>query len=170
MGVLSWYEATLPNLTAWLRPSVGEDAEDLASEAILRTWLAERRGAAVHPGYAYRVARNLVIDLGRRRAVAYARLWAYIAEHPPSTPGPEDDLAPDALDDLTPLQRSVLLGYLRGDRQREIAADLGMSRSTVVRRQHRALVKLRRSAEGSKGDRRWSHRCGSRTSRHSERC
>lgn len=144
MSVLSWWEREWPRLVGYLRPLAGDDAPDVADEALLRAWLAERRGATVHPTYAYRVARNLAIDLSRRRAFARRRTLAYLAEHPLTAPGPEAEMPADALDGLTEQEHAAVEGLIRGDREKETAADLSITRVAVASARKRGLAKLRR--------------------------
>lgn len=152
MGVLDFYEQELPRLVGFLRQSVQDDAEDIAAEAFLRSWLAERQGQTIHPSFVYRVARNLVADQQRHTAYVARRLAAYLAEHPLTDPGPESRLTSDRLDGLSPGERVVIERRLRGDLLREIGDDLGIAKITVQHRQSEALKKLRREEDAALAD------------------
>lgn len=132
-------------------------AQDVASEAFVR--LLESIGRYQPRGvplvaWLYRVARNLVIDEGRRQ-----RRWTLVPlqEAPEAgAEGPEfsadiQDLA-QALADLSAEQRQVLLLRFReGLSGAQVAQILGRSESAIRSLQHRALETLRRRLEAGGG-------------------
>lgn len=144
MAVLDWYEREYPRLTRWLYPTAGCDAEDVAAEAILRAWLAERRGQTIHPSYAYRAARTILVDRNRHAVCVRRYLEHFAPLLPTSTPGLDAALPPDALAGLPPWQRTVMEARLRGDTMPEIAEDRGVSLHAVKQAQRRAWKRLRR--------------------------
>lgn len=145
MSVLDWWETELQHLTAfacsWTHDQ--DDAEDVVQEAVLRTWLAERRGQEVTRSYAFRAVRTICID----RARSQQRLAAFLEHGAPllarSYPAADSGLPPDTLDGLTPRQRPVMEAYLRGDRLRETSDDLGLTERAVQKLRWRACQKLR---------------------------
>src|SRR6059058_2571590 len=105
-------EQTAP-LTRRLRRMVGDHAtaEDLRQETLMRAWRSAPReaGAPVLRAWLHRTARNLALDELRRRRrreqVAYDDALAVS-----TTPSAGDDRRPrEALAQLTPHQRLVLL-------------------------------------------------------------
>ncbi|KJK24164.1 RNA polymerase sigma factor [Burkholderiaceae bacterium 16] len=139
-------------LRGWLRRKLGNamDAADLAHDTYLRVLVS---GAAPRPDqsrrYLTQIANGLVVDLYRRRRIESAYL-ATIADLPEAqSPSPEtralvletlieidtilDRLAPKA-------RRALLLCKLEGLSYREIAAQLGVSVSSVEKYIASALV------------------------------
>ncbi|WP_079408523.1 SigE family RNA polymerase sigma factor [Streptomyces sp. 3211] len=134
--------------TARLLTASGPQAEDLAQEALLRTYRAWHRIGRLEAAEAYTrttMVRLLVKD--RRRK------WhgEVPAEQLPevSFPGHEDQTATgiavrQVLQTLPPAQRAVLvLRYYHQLSEEEIAGALGCSRGTVKSRAARALTALR---------------------------
>lgn len=129
-----------------------EAAEDVAQETFIRLWRARRELSAerVRP-FLYRVARNLVTDELRRRAVR-AR-WAQRAPHEAELePSPDQLLAErdrnaavaDAIHRLPPRRREALvLAFMNGLSYREVADAMGVSVSTVKNQISAALADLR---------------------------
>jgi RNA polymerase sigma-70 factor (ECF subfamily) len=132
-----------------------ETAEDLAAEVFARmlAQLAQGRGPRRHlRAWLYRVAHNLVVDESRRRVHR---------DHDPLDEGMAsrtEDLetqaqtsmlrheARSALMELTPKQRAVIiLKFLEGYENREIARILETSVGAVKALQHRGLASMRRS-------------------------
>jgi RNA polymerase sigma-70 factor (ECF subfamily) len=129
-------------------------AEDLAADVFSRMLdqIAKGRGPQRHlRGWLYRVAHNLVVDDSRRRVHR---------EHEPldervmsSGPGVETQVQASflkqqawaALGKLTTKQRDVIvLRFLEGQENDEIARILGMSVGAVKALQHRGLASMRR--------------------------
>jgi RNA polymerase sigma-70 factor (ECF subfamily) len=119
--------------------------------------LAKGRGPDQHlRAWLYRVAHNLVIDHARRQV---HRDHDPLDEELVST---EEDLetevdgaiqrerAAAALQRLTPMQRAVIiLKYLEGYANKEIAAMLDLSVGAVKALQHRGLASMRRHLVGA---------------------
>ncbi|WP_233222417.1 RNA polymerase sigma factor [Allosphingosinicella deserti] len=161
-GLEQVYLVHRPALLRFLRArGAGDDAEDLLQEM----WIKASAGASGPirdpVPYLYRAANNLMLD--RRRATQ--RQARRDADWSGAEPGiePADD-RPDAeqsalaRDELEAAQEALAqLGdrtdtifrrfRLKGDSQREIASDLGISLSAVekhLQKAYRALVDLRR--------------------------
>jgi RNA polymerase sigma-70 factor (ECF subfamily) len=131
-----------------------QTAEDLTAEVFGRmlAQLADGRGPRRHlRAWLYRVAHNLVIDESRRRV---HRDHAPLDERAVSN---ESDVATQAeaaiqrqqaraaLEELTPRQRAVIiLKFLEGYDNREIARILETSVGAVKALQHRGLAAMRR--------------------------
>ncbi|AJT68505.1 SigE family RNA polymerase sigma factor [Streptomyces chattanoogensis] len=134
--------------TATLLTGTATGAEDLAQEALLRTYRAWRRIGRIEAAEAYTrttMARLLAKDRRRR--------WSQElpAEQLPEVPGPgHDEWVATAvsvravLRQLPPAQRAVLvLRYYHQLTERQIAEALGCSVGTVKSRAARALSALR---------------------------
>lgn len=140
-----------PKTMNYLKGAVADDAEDVQQDVWLtvynqirtlddptrfRTWL-------------YRLTRNRAIDSIRKRR----RLDSQLSTEDVDIPAPEleDDLAPEdvarlheAIDQLSPLHREVVLLRLRGElSHEEIALVLGCPVATVRTRFHHAKRHLR---------------------------
>lgn len=144
-GVLDWWEAHFPallrNARRWTHDH--DEAEDVVAEAVLRAWLAERRGQAVDVSYAYHAVRTICVDLARRAAVQQRYLDQMARILPAAAPAADAGLLLDALDGLTPRQREVVARMLVGERLKETSADLGVTEATVRQTRRRAVAKLR---------------------------
>ena len=129
-------------------------AEDLAADVFSRMLgqIAKGRGPKQHlRGWLYRVAHNLVVDDSRRRVHR---------EHEPLdervvSSGPDVETQVEgavlrqqawaALGKLTTRQRDVIvLRFLEGQENDEIAQILGMSVGAIKALQHRGLASMRR--------------------------
>jgi RNA polymerase sigma-70 factor (ECF subfamily) len=138
-------------------------AEEILQEVFLRAWrqahaFDETRGTVRF--WLQRIAHNLTLNELRRR-----QRRPQVQRRPPNTDAEDDDYAghvaagqdpavdawcavrdaelAQALDQLPPVQRAVLLLYARGFSQSEIAAKLGEPLGTVKSRMRRALCRLR---------------------------
>jgi len=139
----------------------GATAEDLAAEVFSRmlAQIAKGRGPKQHlKGWLYRVARNLIVDDSRRHVHR---------DHEPlderlvsSGPDVESQVqmsflrqqAWAALGELTTRQRDVIvLRYIEGQENEEIAQILEMSVGAVKALQHRGLASMRRHLERTRG-------------------
>lgn len=140
-------------LQGWLRKKTGNpfDAADLAQSTFLKILGAQRLDQVQGPrAYLTAIARNLLINQVRRRAIEQAYLEALAAMPEPVSPPPEVRLM--ALETLIEIDRRLgrlpalakqafLLAQLEGLSQGEIAAELGISVSTVKRHLARAAMR-----------------------------
>jgi RNA polymerase sigma factor (sigma-70 family) len=146
-----FFTRTLPRLLATARMACRDwhDAEDLVQDAYLtafRSW--DRIREYGNPeAWLHTVLRHLIWARSRKRA----REHEVHANLPvPRDPTPEETALAsavlDALDELPPRQRAAIVLQCRyGMRQEEIAAELGVRRSTVavsVRNARHSLEKL----------------------------
>lgn len=139
-------------LCGWLRKRLGcfDHAADLAQDTFIRV-LVQRRAPELREPRAYlsSIARNLMIDMFRRRALeqAYLETLATLPE--------AQDISPEArlliietllqidqmLDGLGPRTRQIfLMAQLDGLSYVQIARDLGVSLNTVKNHAARALL------------------------------
>jgi RNA polymerase sigma-70 factor (ECF subfamily) len=139
----------------------GEAAEDLVQELWLRLAAAPDPAAASGLGYMMRAADRLMIDRYRseRQAALRDKAWAEaqpgMADGVTPAPGPDRDLAArqemarlqQVLDGLGQRPSAILRRHrIDGLTQREIAAEFGISLSTVesdLRRAYAAIVAIR---------------------------
>ena len=154
-------------LRNFIRNSVADeaDAEDILQDVFYEFVQAyrlmkpiERAGA-----WLFRVARNRIIDLYRRRTTDPLRKQAAVADDesrlkleelvPSSDSGPEAALArslllaelDEALEDLPEEQREVFIAHeFEGRSFRELSAASGVSVNTLLSRKHYAVLHLRR--------------------------
>ena len=141
------------------------DAEDILQDVFYEFVQAYRLMRPIEQAGAwlFRVARNRIIDLYRKRKTDPLREQAAVAENSES-PGIEDllpsaDAGPeaafartlllaeldDALDELPEGQREVFIAHeLEGRSFKEIAAETGVSVNTLLSRKHYAVLHLRR--------------------------
>jgi RNA polymerase sigma-70 factor (sigma-E family) len=146
--------------TAWLLVGDVHRAEELAQEALARTYASWGRARDGEPlAYARRVLVNLRIDTWRRhrREVLTSpdRLpdEAVPGTAPQARADDRDQLA-RALALLNPKQRRVVvLRHLVGLSEAEVAADLGISVGTVKSNASRALALLRAELRTEGGSR-----------------
>lgn len=133
--------------TAWMLCGDPSRAEDLAQQALLRTYLAWPKVRDGNPlGYARRVVATARIDSWRkhRREVLVAPGDVAGSNHSPENAHAERDLLVRALLTLSARQRRiVVLRYLVGMSEAEVAADLGVSLGTVKSTASRGLARLR---------------------------
>jgi RNA polymerase sigma-70 factor (ECF subfamily) len=129
-------------------------AEDLAAEVFNRLLEAVDRGRGPSRhlrAWLYRVAHNLVVDQMRRlEHRAHERLDEAMASSGPSVPAQAETAilcqqARSALRELTPKQRDVIiLRYLEGYENDEVARILDISVGAVKSLRHRGLAAMRR--------------------------
>ena len=137
---------------AWYLTGDAARAEDLLQTTLLRTYLHWSRASRVDAGptaYARRVMANARTDtwraLRREHLVAPADLPDTVAPGALEHVQAERDALARALATLTPRQRRiVVLRYLVGLPEAEVAADLGVSVGTVKSVASRGLAQLRR--------------------------
>jgi RNA polymerase sigma-70 factor, ECF subfamily len=127
-------------------------AEDIVQETLLRAWLnSANEPPGWEPGRAWlrTVARNLVIDYGRREG---QRTTGNHIESLESKPAPSDELSQliqrrflvEALSELSPSHREILVyTYLLDRTGPETARALGIPQGTVKSRLHHAMRALR---------------------------
>ncbi|WP_373309833.1 SigE family RNA polymerase sigma factor [Cellulomonas chitinilytica] len=134
--------------TAWLLTGDAHLAAELVQDALVRTYVAWPRARQTDPlAYARRVLANSRIDMWRRRR---REVLSAPASVPDSARASEsvvvehrDELV-RALARLTTRQRRVVvLRYLVGLTEREVAADLGVSVGAVKSQASRGLSLLR---------------------------
>lgn len=135
---------------AWLLTGDVHLAAELVQTALVRTYTAWPRARAGDPmAYARRVLANARIDLWRRRR----REVLVAPDDVPSVVGRDDGAVVEHRDELvralaalSPQQRRVVvLRYLVGLSEREVADDLGVSTGTVKTQASRGLHRLRAS-------------------------
>lgn len=133
-------------LRAWLHRRLGcrDEAADLAQDTFLRVLLRPQALLGLREPRAYltTIAKGLVADLWRRRALEQAYLDALALMPEPLAPSPEERALVlqalheiDALlDGLAPKARhAFLLSQLEGLAYADIARELGVSERTVKR-------------------------------------
>jgi RNA polymerase sigma factor (sigma-70 family) len=135
-----------PRVTAVVARLVGDDAEDVVQEAVLRAFLSlsALRDAARFESWLCGIALN-VAKMRLRRAASEARALSEAAQAVASADAEslEDLRAAVAL--LPPAQRdAVLLHYVDGMSCEEVAVALGSTPGAVRVRLHRARAELRR--------------------------
>jgi len=139
------------------------DAEDVAQEAFIRAWrsLDRLENPRLFLGWLLRIAQNRATDHLRRRrreisietladgSLEAARRWG---GDPPSASEErveneeEWQMAREALDRLSePYRTAVVLRYLKGLSNQEMARSLGEPEGTIRNRLFRGLRKLRRA-------------------------
>lgn len=140
-------------LQGWLRKKVGNafDAADLAQSTFLKVLGTKGLDQLQEPrAYLTTIARNLLINQVRRRAIEQAYLDALAAMPEPVAPPPEVRLM--VLETLVEIDRRLgrlpalakqafLLAQLEGLGHGEIAAELGISISTVKRHLAKAAMR-----------------------------
>jgi RNA polymerase sigma-70 factor (sigma-E family) len=135
---------------AWLLTGDVHAAAELVQTTLVRTYTAWPRARAGDPlAYARRILANARIDLWRRRR----REVLVAPDELPHRAAPDESVAVvhrdelvRALAELSPQQRRVVvLRYLVGLSEREVADDLGVSTGSVKTQASRGLHKLRAS-------------------------
>src|SRR6266852_118275 len=138
--------AVRPRVTAVVARLVGDDAEDVVQEAVLRAFLSlsELRDRDRFESWLCGIALN-VAKMQLRRAATEARVLAASGRGLAfQEPEPLADVR-DAVALLPPAQRdAVLLHYVEGLSCEEIATALDSTPGAVKARLHRARVELRR--------------------------
>lgn len=162
-GLEAVFLSNRARLLGFLRShGAGEAAEDLLQELWLKVAAAPDGPIAQPLSYLYRAANNLMLDRYRSQAQAAKRDQEW-TEAATAVPGRSDEpsserrliareqlrLAQEALDALGSRPASIFRRHrIDGVGQRQIAAELGVSLSTVeadLRRAYRAMIELRRT-------------------------
>jgi RNA polymerase sigma factor (sigma-70 family) len=125
-----------------------DDAEDVAQECFLE--LARRAGSITSslPGWLHAVARCRSVD-ALRKAASRRHYEEQAATRAQEDPGPAwAEIAPHvdhALDELPErLRLPIILHYLEGHSQSDVASELSVSQPTVSRRLDKGVAELRR--------------------------
>lgn len=143
--------------TAWLLVGDAHRAEELAQQALERTYVAWPRARTGDPlAYARRTLVNLRTDTWRRRRrevlVEPSELMEHAPQHVDFDRAGDRDRLVRALATLSDRQRRiVVLRYLMDLSEADVAADLGVSLGTVKSTASRALAELRRALGSREG-------------------
>ncbi|WP_246450492.1 RNA polymerase sigma factor [Sphingomonas rhizophila] len=161
-GLMSVLDENSDRLLRYFRAhGAGEAAEDLLQELRVKVMTTPTGPLGAPVSYLFRAATNLVID--RRRAETQSRkrddAWTDLADlqegRSSQAPSPERvidsrrtlALVEEGLAELTPRARTILRRHrVEGETQRRIAAELGISQSTVesdLREAYRLLHRIR---------------------------
>jgi RNA polymerase sigma-70 factor (ECF subfamily) len=134
----------------YYRVSQPEDAEDLASEVVLKMVRALKHQRGNFHAWIYRIARNRLVDFYRKRAV---RAEVSLSDVPQKEVTQSEDIMSQimtrerlrkGLKQLTEEQRQVIiLKFIQGYANQEIAEIVGKSVGAVKVLQFRALKALR---------------------------
>jgi RNA polymerase sigma-70 factor (sigma-E family) len=154
-GFEAFVAAGLPRLLGYAYALSGDQrvAEDLVQEALVRTGVAWSRVRRKDRPDAYVKTTILRIYLNERRASRQVPVGSGELERPAAEPGyariEDHDALRQALAAVPPKMRAVLvLRYLEGLPDEDIAAALKCSRGTVRTQAARGLVKLRAAYQG----------------------
>lgn len=142
----------------YFKISSSADAEDLTADVFLKAWqyLSERREIENFGGLLYKIARNLVIDFYRQKAVKEEVIDVMLLERLSDAGAAVKDLAAasDALRIIEALRllkeeyrEVVTLRYIDGLDVSEVAEILGKSQINIRVLTHRALRTLRKLLE-----------------------
>lgn len=139
-------EAWRPVLVKWAAKRC-PDPEDIVQEALLRCFLAERKGQAINRSFAYRVAHNLIIDGYRKHC--WDDLTPFDERCQVVAPTPDPDAGVEAerlLRLMTPKQASVLKLTAAGFSGQEVANRLGLTLDAVKKLKARGINQARKAA------------------------
>lgn len=140
-------------LKGWLRVRLGNaaDAADLAQDTFIRVMTARNDAPIREPrGYLSAIARSLLIDKSRRRAIEQAYLFALAQRPEPVEVSPEVRLSiiemlvqvDTLLDELGPRTREIFLAVqLEGLSYATVAEQFGVSVTTVKNHLIRATTR-----------------------------
>lgn len=144
------YKSTYPALVRFLYRKVwdAERAADLAQEAFARALVHQPENPR---GWLFVVAANMARDEARRAARERRHLTLLTHETESAVPAPDEAIAAEqdrelvrqALEELTPRDREVLLLWDAGQSYDEIASQTGLAKSaigTTLARARRRLV------------------------------
>lgn len=129
------------------------DREDVVQETLVQLWRSRERYDERHreTTWVYRIALNVAISFHRRERRHQERRAA-IDDHPIAVteavePGEDVQLLLRCIDDLSPLDKALVLLYLDGNDHASIADVLGISVSNVGTKLGRIKEKLRLAFE-----------------------
>ena len=144
--------SSLPMITKSLYRYVGDNAEDVAGDAIIKalTNIDKYNGKAAVSTWVYQIARNTALDYIRKHKPVYTgdavflenKGGSYVMEE-------EDDFSPlhVAIASLSAKHQQVLkLHYFEGLKYKEIAEVIGKPIGTVMSRLNQAKAKLKASS------------------------
>lgn len=151
--VEAFYRTMQPRLWGYLRVTTGSHdlADEVTQEAFVRLLASDAMPAAwdQRTAYLFRVAQNLVRDLGRHRGrwrLESIGDWAGVCE--PSEPDPMLARASAALASLNERDRRLLwLTSVEGWTHREVGALLGLAAGSVRVLLHRVRRRMRQQLE-----------------------
>jgi RNA polymerase sigma factor (sigma-70 family) len=170
-AIASAIEQDRGRLSSFIRRRVPDrqDAEDILQDVFYELVVAYRLMKPIEEAGAwmFRVARNRIIDLVRKRKPVSLNQAAGTEDDgsnlnlegllPSPGAGPDAEYArrvlivelEHALADLTPNQRAVFLAHeIEGRSFRDIADDTGLSVNALLSRKHQAVKRLRRRLQG----------------------
>ncbi len=166
-GLQLVFEANREQLLRYLRAhGAGDAAEDLLQELWLKVATSPSGPIASPKSYLFRAATNLMIDRRRSEAQAQRRdqEWSGLADRLPDSaandPGPDREIdgrqklafVDQQLSGLPARAVSIFRAHrIEGRTQREIAAEMGLSASTIesdLRMAYRLLDDIRKKLDG----------------------
>jgi RNA polymerase sigma-70 factor (ECF subfamily) len=166
-GLLLLFEEHREQLLRYLRAhGAGDAADDLLQELWLKVSASPSGPVASPKSYLFRAATNLMIDRRRSESQAQRREleWSGLTDRLPNSaaddPGPEREIdgraklarVKDALATLPPRAMTIFRAHrIDGRTQREIAAEMNLSSSTIesdLRMVYRLLDDIRREIDG----------------------
>ena len=153
----SLYDSLAPDLRAYIARIGGRDPDDILGETMVQLVRDVKRFSGTYDElrpWAFRIARNRVIDSARRRArrpEASADLDDdTLADPAPLAERPDLDRVSELLDGLTDDQRDALwLRYVADLPLAEVAQIMGRDSAAVAALTHRAMRQLRKRLSGT---------------------
>lgn len=137
----------------WATRHGSADPEALASEVVLRCWIAQQHGQELNVGFPWTVAKHLLVDEFRRLDGRYDLplevIAPYLGDPRADAELEESEAVMDAervVAHLTAMQRAVLLLVAEGCRGHEISARLGVSVDAVKKLKERGQAQARKIA------------------------
>ncbi|MBI3830667.1 MAG: sigma-70 family RNA polymerase sigma factor [Planctomycetes bacterium] len=132
-----------------------DDALEVSQECFYKLALQAESVTSSVPGWLHRAARNLALN--ERAAIRTRKRHESAAPRIEGEPDPRwRQVAPHVDEDLEllhkDLRETLILHFLQGVRQEEIAARLGVEQSTVSRRIEKGIVELRSILEKTTSD------------------
>lgn len=129
---------------AGMYTSTPQDREDLVQEIMIQVWMSMERydSKFARSTWLYRIALNVSISWARKKSVQQYISESEFPEHVPEEAVPQLEALQQAIRELAPMDRAIILLYLDELPQAEIAQILGMSISNVSTRVHRIKAQL----------------------------